>query len=39
VYEIDTTDRDPEAVADDVEAVVRGDRAPSAGEVEFTDYL
>ncbi|RBI64582.1 adenylate kinase [halophilic archaeon] len=39
VYEIDTTDRDPEAVADDVEAVVRGDRAPSAGDVEFTDYL
>jgi adenylate kinase len=39
VYEIDTTDRTPEAVAADVEAAVAGDREPSAGEVSFIDYL
>ncbi|CQH55416.1 probable adenylate kinase [Halobacterium hubeiense] len=39
VYEIDTTDRDPAAVADDIEAVLAGDRDPSAGEVDFTEYL
>lgn len=39
VYEVDTTDRDPEAVADAIAAVVRGEREPSAGEVDFTDYL
>jgi adenylate kinase len=39
VYEIDTTDRDPETVARDVEAAVAGDRDPSAGDVNFTDYL
>lgn len=39
VYEIDTTDRSPAAVADDVEAVLAGDREPSAGRVDFTDYL
>jgi adenylate kinase len=39
VYEIDTTDRTPEAVAADVRAVLRGERDPSAGEVDFTDYL
>lgn len=39
VYEIDTTDRTPEAVAADVEAVIDGDREPSAGELDFTDYL
>jgi len=39
VYEIDTTDRAPEAVADDVAAVLRGEREPSAGTVDFTDYL
>ncbi|QLD87645.1 AAA family ATPase [Natronomonas salina] len=39
VYEIDTTDRDPEAVADAIEAVVAGDREPSAGDVDFLDYL
>ncbi|ELY42609.1 adenylate kinase family protein [Natronorubrum sulfidifaciens] len=39
VYEIDTTDRDPEAVADALEAVVAGDREPSAGEVDFMGYL
>ena len=39
VYEIDTTDRDPEAVADALEAVVTGEREPSAGEVDFVGYL
>lgn len=39
VYEIDTTDRDPDAVAADLEAVLAGGREPSAGEVDFTDYL
>ncbi len=39
VYEIDTTDRSPEAVADALEAVVAGEREPSAGEVEFVGYL
>ncbi|MDQ2051938.1 adenylate kinase family protein [Natronolimnohabitans sp. A-GB9] len=39
IYEIDTTDRDPEAVADALEAVVTGDREPSAGEVDFVGYL
>lgn len=39
VYEIDTTDADPDAVADEIAAVVAGDREPSAGDVDFTDYL
>jgi adenylate kinase len=39
VYEIDTTDRDPEAVVDAIEAVVAGTREPSAGEVDFLEYL
>ena len=39
VYEIDTTDRDPEGVADALEAVVAGEREPSAGEVDFVGYL
>ncbi|PSQ01888.1 adenylate kinase [Halobacteriales archaeon QS_5_70_17] len=39
VYEIDTTDRPPAAVADDVAAAVAGERAPSAGAVDFTDWL
>ncbi len=39
VYEIDTTDRSPEAVADEIAAVLNGDRDPSAGNVDFTEYL
>ncbi|AFK19072.1 adenylate kinase [Haloferax mediterranei ATCC 33500] len=39
VYEIDTTDRDPDAVADEIAAVVAGEREPSAGTVDFIDYL
>jgi adenylate kinase len=39
VYEIDTTDRDPEAVADEIRAAIEGDREPSAGTVDFIDYI
>jgi len=39
VYEVDTTDRDPAAVATAIEAVLAGEREPSAGEVSFLDYL
>ncbi|WP_227354353.1 adenylate kinase family protein [Haladaptatus salinisoli] len=39
VYEIDTTDRTPDAVAGDIEAVIRGERAPSAGTVDYLEYL
>ncbi|USZ68300.1 AAA family ATPase [Halorussus salilacus] len=39
VYEVDTTDRTPEEVADDIAAVLAGEREPSAGEVDFLDYL
>ncbi len=39
VHEVDTTDRDPAAVARDVEAVVAGDADPGVGDVDFTGYL
>jgi adenylate kinase len=39
VYEIDTTDRDPDAVAAAIESVIAGTREPSAGTVSFVDYL
>jgi adenylate kinase len=39
IYEVDATDRPPGAVAAEIEAVVAGDREPSAGEVDFTGYL
>ncbi len=39
VYEIDTTNREPAAVAREIEAVIAGTREPSAGEVSFLDYL
>lgn len=39
VYEIDTTDRSPDAVAGAIEAVLEGRRAPAAGTVSFIDYL
>jgi adenylate kinase len=39
VYEVDTTGRDPDAVAADVRAVLAGDREPSAGTVDFTEWL
>jgi adenylate kinase len=37
VYEVDTTGRTPEAVAEEVVAAVRGEREPSAGEVDFLE--
>lgn len=39
VYEIDTTDRTPEEVAAEIQAILDGDREPSAGTVDFIDYL
>ncbi|MFC4450462.1 adenylate kinase family protein [Halorussus aquaticus] len=39
VYEIETTDRDPDEVAAEIAAVVSGDREPSAGTVSYLDYL
>ncbi|GAA0677320.1 adenylate kinase family protein [Natronoarchaeum mannanilyticum] len=39
VYEIDATDRSPDAVAAEIDAVVRGEREPSAGTVSFIEYL
>ncbi|MFB6152794.1 MAG: adenylate kinase family protein [Halodesulfurarchaeum sp.] len=37
IYEIDTTGRDPTRVADDVAAVIRGDRDPCVGIVSFLE--
>ncbi|QGN06865.1 adenylate kinase [Halorhabdus sp. CBA1104] len=39
VYEIETTDRSPEAVATEIEAVLEGEREPGAGAVSYIDYL
>lgn len=39
VYEIDTTDLTPDEVAAEIERVVAGDREPSAGRVDFLEYL
>jgi len=39
VYEIETTDRTPEDVATEIEAVISGAREPSAGTVDYIDYL
>ena len=39
VWEIDTTDRAPEAVADDVAAAVDGETDPRVGVVDFIEYL
>lgn len=39
VYEIETTDRAPEEVAGEVEAVLGGDREPSVGTVSYIEYL
>jgi adenylate kinase len=39
VYEIDTTDHGPTAVAREIESVIAGEREPSAGEVNFVGYL
>ena len=39
VYEIDTTDRGPEEVAAAIEAVIAGEREPSAGTVSYVEWL
>ena len=39
VWEIDTTDRAPEAVADDVVAAIEDETAPRTGVVDFIEYL
>ncbi|MEF8974058.1 MAG: adenylate kinase family protein [Haloarcula sp.] len=39
VYEIETTDRDPDEVAREILAVVDGEREPSAGTVSYIDWL
>lgn len=39
VYEIDTTDRTPDAVAAEIERVLAGEREPAAGTVDFTDAI
>lgn len=39
VYEIDTTETPPDEVAAEIEAVIAGDRDPSAGTVDFIGYL
>lgn len=39
VYEIDATERSPDAVAAEIDAVVEGRRDPSTGTVSFVDYL
>ncbi len=39
VYEIDTTDRTPEAIAEDIEAVLTGEASPRVGIVSFVEYL
>jgi len=37
IYEIDTTGRDPDSVARDIDAVIRGEREPQVGIVSFLD--
>lgn len=39
VYEVETTDRDPAAVARAIEAVVAGEREPAVGTVSYVEYL
>ncbi|MDR5672104.1 adenylate kinase family protein [Halalkaliarchaeum sp. AArc-GB] len=39
VFEIDTTDRPSSTVAEEIAAVVRGERAPSAGQVDYLEFL
>lgn len=39
IYEIETTDRSPETVADEIQAVIDGDRDPQIGIVSYTSYL
>ena len=39
IFEIDTTDRTPAETAREIERAIAGEREPSAGQVDFTDYL
>jgi len=39
VYEIETTNQSPAAVATEIEAVIEGQREPSAGTVSYVEYL
>lgn len=39
VYEIETTDRDPDEVASAIESVIAGTREPSAGTISYLEYL
>lgn len=39
VFEVDTTDRDPDAVAAELDAIIAGDREPAVGIVSFVEYL
>jgi adenylate kinase len=39
VYELETTDRDPGAVATEIEAVVAGERDPAVGVVDYVGHL
>lgn len=39
IFEVETTDLTPAAVAEEIEAIVAGRRSPSAGTVDYTDYL
>ncbi|GAB3025014.1 adenylate kinase family protein [Natronobiforma cellulositropha] len=39
VYELETTERSPESVADELAAICRGERDPSAGTVDYVGYL
>jgi Predicted nucleotide kinase (related to CMP and AMP kinases) len=39
VYEIEMTEQTPDATARAIEAVIAGEREPSAGTVDYTDYL
>ncbi|MEZ3114360.1 adenylate kinase family protein [Halobaculum sp. MBLA0147] len=39
VYEVDATDHDPSETAAVIRAVIDGDREPSAGTVDFVEYV
>lgn len=39
VYEVTTTERSPDEVATEIEAVLAGEREPSAGTVDYTEWL
>lgn len=39
VYELETTDLTPDETAQEIKGIITGDRAPSAGTVDYTHYL